>query len=343
MSEYHPPLEGRSPNKHLLLDFNEKTTDSPDIIKNSIIDYVKSNNMNTYPKYGNILNKLAKYAWVSSDNLMITNGIDQWIDIVFRACAGIWDEVIIPNPTFAMYEQSANIQNVKILKPEYTFDKWFPFNEVLSSITEKTKLIVICNPNSPTWTILTVDKILEIAKQAPNSAILVDECYFEYSWISVKDYIEKYKNLFITRTFSKTWWLPSLRIAYLMSHKDNIKQLLKIRWPYDINKLAVVAIDTALDNSSYMKQYIDEVLKVSIPMFTEFLEKNNIKYWPTSANFILLYCKDSKLLTNQLKEKWILVRPRSWPNIENTVRITMWIKKDTERVIEALTQALWII
>lgn len=336
MSQYKPPLEDRDPSKYLLLDFNERTIDVSDSIKNAIIDYIKKWNLNIYPKFGNVSEKIAKYSWVKSENIIVTNWSDRWIDIVFRACCEKNDEVIIPIPTFAMFEQSANIQGAKILKPEYTLEKWFPLKEILNLISNKTKLIVICNPNNPTWTLVWIKDILKIAKKAKNAAILVDECYFEYSKVTVKDYINEYKNIFITRTFSKTWWMPSLRIWYIISNKDNINELLKIRWPYDVSQLAIVAIEAALKNKKYVDNYINEVLNTSLPLFINFLEKNKIKYWPTQVNFVLFYTKNSKKITIELEKKWILVRPREWANINDTIRITLWTKKDTLKLIKEL-------
>ena len=323
-----------------MLDFNERTTPvSPQIIE-ALQNYLANNRLQAYPEYGDFLKELSTYTAVAENELMITNGSDQGIELVFRAVTSPGDEAIVPLPTFAMFEQAAAASELKVISPSYTADFKYPTKEVLAAINDKTRVITICTPNNPTGTLTSVEEILEIAKAAPQAAVLVDECYFEYSNTTVKDYINEYQNIFITRTFSKTWGLSALRLGYLISSAENIENLLKIRGPYDMNTPSIVAARAALKDPSYMKDYVKEVLEVSLPLFLSFLDKKAIRYWPTAANYVLLYPKDPEKLVRSLEEKDILVRPRSGPGIDNTVRITLGTKEQTERLIDILEDIL---
>ena len=127
---------------------------------------------------------------------------------------------------------------------------------------------------------------MELSRAAPHAALLVDECYFEYSGETLVPQLNGLNNVFVTRTFSKTWGLPSLRFGYLISSADNIRALSNIRGPYDINQLAVVAAKAALENTGDNQVYVDEVMNKAKPQLEAWLQEQHVEYWPSSANFL---------------------------------------------------------
>ncbi len=340
MGAYKPPLEGRSPNQHLLLDFNERTLPVSQPIIDALADYIHSGRLQTYPSYGNITNQLADYCGVDEPQVMITNGSDQGIDLIIRASCTAGDDVIIPGPTFAMYHQCAKIENLNIIEPVYTRENGFPTEAVLAAISDKTSLIVIANPNNPSGTEVSRDDILQIAAAAPHCTILIDECYFEYTRSSVADVLELYPNIVITRTFSKTWGLPSLRFGYVLSAETNILSLLNVRGPYDINQLAVVAAQAALKHPKYTQNYVQEVMSTSKPMLESWLEKNKIMYWPSSANFLWIFPDNPDAINKQLVQEGILVRPKNDSLGNKGLRITIGTKEQTERLLLCLHKGI---
>lgn len=340
MSPYTPPLEGRSKGNKLLLDFNERTTPIPSFIKDVIVDFMNQDRTHRYPEYGDICEKIAKYCDVSPDSVMITNGSDQGIDVIVRSFLGVNDNIILPIPTFAMTPHCAELQGANLITPHYTRDGGYPLDDVLNKIDEKTKIIVVCNPNSPTGTLLELDGIEKLAKTAPNAIIYIDECYYEFCNVTAKDLIKKYPNIIITRTFSKTWGLSALRIGYIIADPKWINEFLKVRGPYDVNTFAVVALSAALDNPEYMQSFVKEVLEISKPLIINYFEKRDIEYWPTRSNFILFKPKDSQGLEAALRKEDILVRPRKGPNIDGTLRLTFGTKEQMERVIKVLDSNL---
>lgn len=171
-------------------------------------------------------------------------------------------------------------------------------------------------------------------------AVLHDEAYFEFSGITAKDFIKNYNNLFITRTFSKQFEIASFRTGYVLSQEQNIKELLKIRGPYDVNMAATVAISAALDDVDYVKRYIKEVMEKSKPKLEKFFRKNKVKFWKEAANFLLTKPDDPEKVYNVLKSEGILVRPREGPNIERTIRVSIGTFQDTERFIQGYSKLL---
>lgn len=339
MRRYVPPLEGRTVKNYLRLDFNERTKPPHPLVQRAVGAYVRKGDFQIYPEYGNLNEILGEYIGVSSDKIMPTNGADQAIDIILRALVKERDRVIIPTPTFPIFEQSANIQGADIVSPRYKGENLdFPFDEVMQEIQLDVKLVIICNPNNPTGTTVSVEqscKLIEKAKQL-NVAIMVDETYHSFSpELTVLDSIKKFDNLFIIRSFAKNMGVPGLRAGCIIAQKRNIEELIKVRGPYDVSMPAVVAMQTlrypeVVDD---MKAYALEVMDVSKPMIEKFYKENNIRFYPSGANFHLIDDRDGSI-TAFLKEKNILVRPRSDP--KGTVRVSIGTREDTRKYLEAL-------
>ena len=233
MSAYLPPLDGRDAQSHVLLDFNERTIPVAEPIKTALQDYIASDKLQQYPAYGDIVNRIAQYAGVDAEQLMITNGSDQGIDLIFRAVAKPHAEAIIPGPSFAMYTQCAQVEQMTLLQPQYQRGQGYPIDEVLLAVNENTAIIVASSPNNPCGTAVTNEQIVRLSQAAPHAAILVDECYYEYTKTTILPELKNLPNVFVTRTFSKTWGIPSLRFGYLMAAPEYINSLCNVRGPYD--------------------------------------------------------------------------------------------------------------
>ena len=343
MQPYNPPLEGRTKEGYLRLDFNERTIPPHPLVKEAVGQYMGRGEFQVYPEYGDLDEVVANYVGVKPAEVIPTNGSDQAIDIIYRGIVEKEDDVIIPTPTFAMLEQSAHVQGTNIIQPRYKGENLdFPFDEVMSAIKPGVRLVIICNPNNPTGTTLSKDKseaIIKKAKEA-DAAVLVDEAYHEFApELTVADLIGKYDNLFVTRSFSKVMGISGLRAGCVVSQEENIKELRKIRGPYDINMAASAAMKALrnLEVVDDINKYVSEVMDVSKPAIEEFYTKNGIRFFPSGANFHLVEDKDGGI-TAFLKSKGILVRPRSDPR--GTVRISIGTREDTRKYLEAFTEYL---
>ena len=358
ISHYKPPLEGRSEKDYLLLDFNERTTSPSPKVKEALKKFIDSDRLQVYPEYGDLEEKIAQYAGVKAGEAMVTNGGDQGIDIVLRAYLDPGDKIIIPFPEFAMHYQSAGVQGAEILEPAYkegrrdksllppslrSGEGKLPLEEILGLMEDqRVKLIIFSNPNNPTGIFTPIEDVEEILKKAKERdiAVLHDEAYFEFSGITAKDLIDKYENLYIMRTFAKAFGLVASRVGYLLSQAKNIQELLKIRGPYDVNMFAKVAVLSAFEDLKYMKDYVKEVMEESKPKLEEFLREKNIFFYPSRANFLLLRFKNPDKMGDGLKSKGILVRPKSAPDGQRAIRVSIGRVKDTEKLISALRELL---
>lgn len=337
---YTPPLDGRDPQRFTLLDFNERTVPLSAVVQEALVDYIRAGRMQMYPAYGDVVQVIASYCRVRPEQLMITNGSDQGIDLIIRAACREGDEAIIPGPGFAMYRQCAKIENLVIHEPSYSREHGFPTEEVLAAISDRTRVICIANPNNPSGTVVCREDIIRIARAAPQACILVDECYYEYFGETVADLADELPNMAITRTFSKTWGMPSLRLGYVISCADNIRALLNVRGPYDINQLAIVAIRAALEHPEYTRDYVREVMQESKPRIEQFLREQEVDYWPSGANFLWTFPLSPERVNRVLMEHAILVRPKADMNGRIGLRITIGTIEQTDRLLDALREAL---
>lgn len=325
MNAYKPPLDGRRNFDGLLLDFNERTIPISLKVGQALQDFTKNGCFQIYPEYFDFTAKIADYVGCEESQIMLVNGSDQGIDLVFRAFAESGDKALIPEPSFVMFKQCALLAGLELL----TYDPALGLAD-LSPVEDYPKLFVICNPNNPTGQILSVLEIENILKQYPNSMVFVDEAYFEFSLITATKLIDDYPNLIISRTFSKAFGLAALRIGYLISQKQNLEQLFKVRGPYDVNSVAVAAASAALDDLEDLAKYRDEVMNEAKPLLEEFFRENGIKFLPSAANFLLFKPSDSKIVFETFRENGILVRPRE----EGTIRVSIGTLKQMKEFIK---------
>ncbi len=335
MKPYQPPLAGRSEYDGMLLDFNEQTQPPSPKVIHALEKFVKGKNLQVYPEYFDLEEKIAEYTGVSPEQVMLTNGSGQGIDIIFQTFTEKGDKVIIPSPTFAMFKQRAQVAGNKIIMPLYKkSDLSFPLEEVLDSTDEQVKLLVVCNPNNPTGTAVPLQDIEKIARKAKKAIVYIDEAYFEFSKITAVPLLKKYPNIIITRTFSKAFGLASLRIGYVIAAKKHIAEMLKVRGPYDVNMLAYCAASAAFEDRENMKNYVEEVMEKAKPLVEKFFTENNILFEPSAANFILFRPAYAQRVWTLLAESGVLTREQNKKNIRGTLRVTIGAVKQMKKFIK---------
>ncbi len=338
MKAYTPPLDGRRDYEGMLLDFNERSHSPTEEVHQAL---ASMENLHRYPEYERLSVRLASYAKVEPEQVMITNGSNQAIDVIFRTFTEKGDQVIIPSPSFAMFRQAAQIVGNRIVEPLYVqTDAAFPLQEVLDAADKATRLVVICNPNNPTGTLLSLKDIKAIAEHAPRAVIMVDEAYFEFSNLTAVGLIAQYPNIIVTRTFSKAFGLAALRLGYVIATKEHIQEMLKVRGPYAVNMAAHDAALVALENSGETRDYVQEVITKAKPLVEGFFAEQNIPFYQSAANFILFRPPESQAVYEKLADKGILVRPQSGANIAGTLRLSIGTVEQMKQFVEAYRSIL---
>ncbi len=341
MEVYNPPTSNREGS--LRLDFNENTFGcSYNIIRS--LRKIKQCTLSTYPEYTKLRKELAKYCNVKADDVIATNGTDEAIKTIIETyIEKDKDEIIIPVPTYAIFKFYAQLNEAVIKEITYNRDLSFPTEQILGAINDKTKIIVLVNPNNPTGTSINAKDVIKIIDKAKrcNSIVLIDEAYYQFCGKTSIPLINKYNNLFIIQTFSKAFGLAGLRLGYVISNQNNIKIIKKVLSPYSVNIIAAISASTALKDTNYIRRYVTEIRTSKKILYKE-LDSLGIKYYKSDANFVLInigvkaaeFCK-------KLRKKGILVRNRSTDQLLNgCVRITLGTLMQTKQLIKELPQVV---
>lgn len=337
MKEYHPPLGSRD---SLRLDFNENTLEcSPRVLK--VLASIAAQDLTKYPERESVEAKVATYLGLKPEQTVLTNGVDEAIHVLCETFLDAGDELLLPVPTYTMYEVYASSTDATLhtVQADETFA--FPYEKLLAAINPKTKLIAIANPNSPTGSTATREQLLEIAARAPQAIVLVDEAYFHFYGETVADLIGKIPNLMLARTFSKAYGLAGLRIGVLAGTEEVMRWIRRVLSPYSVNSIALACLPAALQDESYLNWYVDQV-SIARTEFKTILRDLGLRFWPTQANFVLVFIGEKhKEFTQEMKKHGILVRDRSAdPGCDGCVRITIGTRQQMQTAREALTASL---
>ena len=338
MAPYHPPTGGRA--DKLRLDFNENTIGcSP-----KVIEFLKTrldeNRLAVYPEYVEAKRDLAAYFRVAENEMLLTNGTDEAIQVLINTFVDDGDEVIILRPSYAMYKFYSEVAGANVQELEYRAGTLhFPLEELLEAIQPTTRAVLISNPNNPTGTAVKIDGIERILKRAANSAVLIDEAYYEFCGITALRHLDEYPNLFVSRTFSKVYGMAGMRLGCLFSQAANIEYLHKCQSPYSVNTLAAAAARVAVQDSGFITRYVTEVLAARELVFVG-LEKLGIEYYDSEGNFVLMKIGDRAIeVRDRLRDSGVLVRDRSY-EIAGCVRVTVGTRDQMRRFLSEL-ERIW--
>ena len=348
LKEYHPPLGGR---EGLRLDFNENTAGcSPRVME--CLRNLAPETLAKYPVRENGEAIVAARLGVSVDELLLTNGTDEAIHLICETYLEPGDEAIVVVPTFAMFEIYASATGARVISIPAGPNFEFPTTSVLRAITARTRFIAVANPNNPTGTFAPIDDLKEIARATPDAALLIDEAYFEFSGETIAPAWRELPNLFVSRTFSKTYGMAGLRIGVLMGDAEQMLMVRRASSPYNLNSVALACLPAALADQEYVGRYVQEatdgraLLQAEIKTFTtEGTEVHRgtpaeIRYWPSRANFVLIYFgQRCKPFIAGMRQRGILVRDRSSDyGCKDCVRITVGAREHNQRMVAALRE-----
>ena len=338
MKEYDPPTQQRA--GKLRLDFNENSIGcSPKVIER--LQRLTGEDLSIYPSYNYLLEKISNYINSQTSQILTTNGTDEALKCFFDTFVEQGEEVILLSPSFAMFRVYADISGAKVKEVLYNKDLSFPVDELLNAITSETKVILIANPNNPTGTSITNDDLRRVLTKAENALVVVDEAYYDFYGKSAMSLLKEYKNLAVTRTFSKAFGLAAIRLGFIVSNDEVIKEMKKVLSPYSVNGIAINCSIAALDDLYFVNCYVDEVNKGKEILYKEF-EKLNIKFIKGDANFFIAnFGEDCNRIYNELKKRNILVRNRSkYPLLKGCLRIGVGTLQQTQQFLDVLKEIL---
>jgi len=303
-------------------------------------------NLHRYPDANGhyLRNRLAEKLNVPVNSIVLGNGSNEIIELLVRAFLEKGDEVIMPEPSFLMYEimvQAGGGEPIKVGLKELVLD----LEGMVSKISSRTRMVFVNNPNNPTGTIVSRDDFEAFLQQVPPDVIVVvDEAYIEF----VRDkacpvglnYLEGDKIVVTLRTFSKTYGLAGLRIGYGVMKQEMADLVNRVRQPFNTNLLGQIAALAALDDDAFLEETLSTVHKGLDFLYQE-VEKLGLRYFPTEANFFLIDVKqDAKGVFERLLRHGVIVRSMAAYGYPEYVRVTVGLPQENQRFIDALKQVV---
>jgi histidinol-phosphate aminotransferase len=297
--------------------------------------------LNRYPDPQQNLVKaaLAKIKNVSREQLLLGNGSDEVLDLIFRVfCEPKVDTVIALPPTYGMYEVLANTNDVGLIKISL-LDNYQPnVDEILKAQNSQTKLLFLCSPNNPTANSFNADKIETLIKKF-NGIVVIDEAYIDFSsQESWTRRLNEFPNLIVIQTLSKAYGLAGIRLGACYSSTKIISVLNKIKPPYNVNQLTQQTALKALQNSIKTNNEIAIIISERNQLIIDLEEISFIvKIYPSDANFLLVKVDNAIVRYDQLVEHKIIVRNRTnLPLCENCLRFTVGTKEENKKLMNTL-------
>jgi len=302
--------------------------------------------VNVYPDQTSIelREALSGKLGVDKDCIIIGNGSDEIMQLAAATFLSAGEDSLISENTFSTYEFCTRLFDgnpVFIPQKDFKYD----LDGFASKMTEKTKLVWLCNPNNPTGTAFS-QKELEafLAKIPKNVIVVIDEAYGEYveteDFPKSVDFVKQGRNVIVLRTFSKIYGLAGLRIGYGIAKQDIIKYLNLTKLPFNVNRLALAGAIAGLEDKEFVEKSKKMVSEGKKYLYSE-LDQLKLKYQKTEANFIFVDVnRNTDKVFVEMMKKGVIIRPLSSFGFGEAIRVTVGTKEQNSRLIEALKAVL---
>ena len=297
--------------------------------------------LNRYPdpQQNLVKDELAKIRGVSKSQILLGNGSDEVLDLIFRVfCEPKQDNAIILPPTYGMYQVLANTNDIELVSVPL-LDSFEPnVTEILKKQDSSTKLLFLCSPNNPTANSFGKDLVLELIEKF-DGIVVIDEAYIDFSeeesWLIE---LENYPNLIVTQTLSKAYGLAGIRLGVCYASKEITEVLNKIKPPYNVNQLTQEVALKGLLNRDKTLGEVKEIIAERKKLANNLEEISYIeKVYSSDANFLLVKVDDADKRYNELIDKGVVVRNRSnQPLCENCLRVTVGTPEENKELIQIM-------
>lgn len=279
--------------------------------------------------------RLSEKYGVSTDNIIVGNGSNELLIQIAESCLVPGDEVVYCWPSFVVYRIGCQLMGATGVEVPLTEDGAFDLQGILDAITEKTKIVFICNPNNPTGNIVSKDEFARFMEQVPDHVLVcIDEAYAEFctdeNFESACSYFDGKRPLVVLRTFSKIYALAGARCGFALAPKEVVVALNKIREPFNTNTVAQAMAYYSLDDDAELQRRI-HLNEEARTLFTDALDEMGVRYVPSHTNFVFVYLDDPQATFDALLAEGIIVRNFG---TSNALRIGIGTRKDTERLGE---------
>jgi histidinol-phosphate aminotransferase len=342
LSPYHSPIVCRD---GLSLDLNESMAGcSPRVLAR--LHSLSAADVSLYPQREAGERLVANFLGIEPEQVLLTNGMDEALSLVFTSYLGPKDELLFADPTFVMYPTLGEALGAQVVRLQSGEDLALPTADFLARISPRTRVIAIANPNNPTGLAASRVELLKIAESAPDAAVVIDEAYFEFCGAAltcrtmIPD-LARHPNLFVARTFSKAYGLAGLRLGVLTGAAEQIDYLRRLSLPFNVNSVVLACLEEALADRSFVSEHVAQV-KRGRERLAQLFDELGLRFWPSQTNFVLVRVgAKTKAFVESMQRRGILVRDSSAnPGCDGCVRITVGTPEQMDGVLQAIRKAI---
>lgn len=339
---------GLDETKIVKLASNENPLGMPDSAKKAMLKAAED--LARYPDSNGfeLKNVLAKKFSVPFEWITLGNGSNDILELTTRAVAHEGDEIVFSRHAFAVYPLATQAVGAKAVEVPATSELGHDLPAMLKAITSKTRLVFVANPNNPTGSFLTAKAIEQFIEQVPaHVVVVVDEAYNEFltpeQQYNAVDWVHRFPNVIVSRSFSKAYGLAGLRIGYGIAQNNLTDLLNRIRQPFNVNSLAQAAAIAALGDQEFLKKCYN-LNQAGYIQLTQAFDQMGLKYIPSSGNFVLVKVGDQAdsgpKVNLELLKAGVIVRPVGNYGLPEWLRISIGLPEENEVFIKALKNIL---
>lgn len=302
------PHQGRA--NYLRLDMNENPDGLPREFFESVMSTVTPSMLATYPETGVLDSLLANYLDVGTNQVLITNGSDEALKLIFEVFGGPGQKLISVWPTFAMYMVYGKMRGMTHVEIPYKEDFSVSADEIIEAIDADTAIVSLLNPNNPIGNVYSeaeVTAVIEKARQC-NALVIMDEAYYYFYDRTFIDLCKKADNVVLVRTFSKLCSIAGLRIGYVVSSPEIIQYLFNAKPSYSVNCIALRFAEEIIKREDLIKQLI-RIEREGRQYIIDQLKEHNIPCYAENGNYVFIYCGDqTQNMVALLEKSGVLVK-----------------------------------
>src|SRR5271169_2892801 len=342
LNPYHSPIVSRS---GLSLDLNESMAGcSPRVLAR--LRSLSAADVSLYPQREVGERLVANFLGLAPEQVLLTNGVDEALSVLFASYLGpneegAGGELLFADPTFVMYPMLGEALGAHVVHLRSGEDLALPVAGLLARISPRTRVIAIANPNNPTGLAAARADLRKILDAAPDSAVLIDEAYFEFCGETLICDLARQPNLFVARTYSKVYGLAGLRLGVLTGAAEQIDYLRRLSLPFNVNSVALACLEEALADQAFACDHVAQV-KPGREQLAHLFDELGLRFWPSQTNFVLVRVGESaNAFVESMRRRGILVRDSSAnPGCDGCVRITVGTPGQMDGVLQAIREGI---
>lgn len=327
------------------LNQNENPFGFPEALKEEVWRRLRERDWARYPDFylRDITERLAAFAGVPPDWVLVGNGSNELLQMTFLACLGRGDHLVVPVPTFSLYRlqgvaMGATVHEIPLITPGFRL----PVEQIIETAhTYRARIVVLCSPNNPTGNPYAEAEVRRVLEES-GCLVLLDEAYVEFAERNLRPLLDEYENLLILRTFSKAWALAGARVGYVLGRPEWLREIAKVKLPYGLNIFSETAAVVALEHPGVLMQQVRRIVELREALYDALQQIPGVHPYPSQTNFIL--CRFDRPVGDVFAaclKQGVLIRDVSrYPGLANHLRISVGTEEENAALIACFTEAL---